>query len=237
MLNSIEVNAEDLSVLAATLANGGVCPLTGERVFKPSTVRSVLSLMSSCGMYDYSGEWFFAIGVPAKSAAVGTIMIVIPNLLGICTYSPRLDKYNLSVRGVEFSKLMTARFAFHTYDKVVRAQHIDPSLYHGTNEEVQIAQLCSAAVAGDLAELRRILALGVDVNGSDYDGRTPLHLAVTELQLKAVHLLILCGADVNRKDKWGVSSLDEAKNHKNKEVGQALEKAIRLKLGNKSTIN
>src|SRR5262249_19518624 len=61
---SIESNCERMAVVAATLANGGMCPITGQRVLSPSTVRSCLSLMYSCGMYDFSGEFAFTIGLP-----------------------------------------------------------------------------------------------------------------------------------------------------------------------------
>jgi len=131
-----------LFIYLATLANGGICPLTRVRVFNPTTVRNVLSLMMSCGMYDYSGEWSFTLGIPAKSCASGAIMIVIPNVMvfissflffskltliylviiikGICTFSPRLDKYSCSVRGLEYCKVLIDAFAFHTFDKVAR---------------------------------------------------------------------------------------------------------------------
>lgn len=81
---SIELNTETMSVVAATLANGGICPVTGERIFSTTTVQRCLSLMSSCGMYDYSGEFAFWIGLPAKSGVSGAVMIVIPNLMGFC---------------------------------------------------------------------------------------------------------------------------------------------------------
>ena len=96
---SLELTAEAMSVVAATLANGGVCPLTGERVFQSGTVRKCLSLMSSCGMYDFSGEWAFRVGLPAKSGVSGVIMIVVPNVMGLVCWSPRLDENGNSVRG------------------------------------------------------------------------------------------------------------------------------------------
>ena len=191
MLNSVEMTTEELSIFAATLANGGVCPLNEVRVFKPSTVRSVLSLMSSCGMYEYSGEWAFTIGVPAKSSTCGAVMIVIPNVMGICTFSPRLDKYGISARGLDFCTHFTNTFAFHTYDKVVRTHHQDPRLYHGSNHYVDIAQLCYAASTGDVNEIRRVLSHGLDINSADYDGRTALHTAVSDKQSQAAHFLIM----------------------------------------------
>lgn len=124
---SIEVTAEALSVFAATLANGGVCPLTGEVIFAPDTVRDVLSLMLSCGMYDFSGEFMFTVGLPAKSGISGAIFAVIPGLLGVCTYAPRVDRHGNSVRGLAFYQGLVETFNVHTFDVVVgRTGRIDP---------------------------------------------------------------------------------------------------------------
>ena len=101
---SIEVDAQMLAVAAASLANAGVCPLTEDSVFTPGTVQSCLSLMSSCGMYDFSGEFAFTIGLPAKSGVSGALMLVVPGLMGICVRSPRLDELGNSVRGIEFCR-------------------------------------------------------------------------------------------------------------------------------------
>lgn len=87
------------SIIAATLANGGTNPLTKDRIFDPNHVRDCLSIMMCCGMYDYSGEWMFKVGVPAKSGVSGLILMVIPNLCGIAIYSPPLDSIGNSVRG------------------------------------------------------------------------------------------------------------------------------------------
>ena len=67
----MEVTADNVSVMAATLANGGICPITGEQVLQPHAVRDVLSLMHSCGMYDYSGQFAFKVGLPAKVVIQG----------------------------------------------------------------------------------------------------------------------------------------------------------------------
>lgn len=109
-----------MSVVAATLANGGVNPMTGKRVFEQHHVRNCLSLMASCGMYDYSGEFAFTMGFPAKSGVGGGILIVIPGLMGICTFSPRLDGIGNSVRGVAVCHGLAQKFSFHNYDSLVR---------------------------------------------------------------------------------------------------------------------
>ncbi|MFT5171099.1 MAG: glutaminase, partial [Candidatus Marinamargulisbacteria bacterium] len=101
---SIELSASTHAVVAATLANSGVCPITGEKVLKESTVKDCLSLMYSCGMYDFSGEWAFSVGLPAKSGVSGALIIVIPNVMGISIWSPRLDELGNSVRGIEIAR-------------------------------------------------------------------------------------------------------------------------------------
>jgi glutaminase len=97
---SISVDCRDVSVMAATLANGGVHPLTGERALSADTVETVLSVMTTCGMYDGAGDWVERVGMPAKSGVSGGILAVLPGQLGVCVYSPLLDPRGNSVRGV-----------------------------------------------------------------------------------------------------------------------------------------
>ena len=89
---SITNTNKSMSTMAASLANGGVNPFTGERVVSPKHVRCVLPLMLTCGMYDYSGQWSYEVGVPAKSGVGGCIFLVVPNVAGISIWSPRLDE-------------------------------------------------------------------------------------------------------------------------------------------------
>ncbi|MEO0650529.1 MAG: glutaminase A, partial [Planctomycetota bacterium] len=148
---SIEMTAESMAMVAATLANGGVCPTTGARVLQPETVQKCLSLMSSCGMYDFSGEWAFRIGLPAKSGVSGAIMVVVPNVMGLCVWSPPLDAQGNSVRGIEFCRELVSRFNFHNYDNVAASsEKIDPR--RRTNEVLRdlSGDLCWAASEGDL---------------------------------------------------------------------------------------
>uniref|UniRef100_A0A8C7YUE6 glutaminase n=1 Tax=Oryzias sinensis TaxID=183150 RepID=A0A8C7YUE6_9TELE len=117
-LCSIEVTCESASVMAATLANGGICPITGERVLTPEAVRNTLSLMHSCGMYDFSGQFAFHVGLPAKSGVSGGILLVVPNVMGIVCWSPPLDKLGNSVRGIQFCLDLVELFNFHNYDNL-----------------------------------------------------------------------------------------------------------------------
>jgi len=98
---SVAVDCRDLSLMAATLANGGVHPLSGERALEREYVDRVLSVMTTCGMYDSAGEWVVDVGMPAKSGVAGGILAVLPGQLGIAVYSPPLDPHGNSVRGIE----------------------------------------------------------------------------------------------------------------------------------------
>jgi glutaminase len=113
---SIRVTALDIALMAATLANNGVQPVTGEAVLRPDEVRDVLTVMSSCGMYNYAGQWAFEVGIPAKSGVSGAIVGVIPGQVGIGIFSPPLDGYGNSVRGVAACKEISRAFGLHVFN-------------------------------------------------------------------------------------------------------------------------
>lgn len=113
---SILVTAHDLAAMAATLSNLGRNPLTGEEVFDIDRVKDMLSIMLTCGMYDYSGQWAYSVGVPAKSGVSGGVMAVINRQLGIATYSPRLDARGNSCRGIQVSIDLAKELGLHTFD-------------------------------------------------------------------------------------------------------------------------
>ena len=145
------------AVMAATLANGGVCPITEERCIKSRPCRDVLSLMNSCGMYDYSGQFSFHVGLPAKSGVSGLLIVVIPNLVGIALWSPPLDKMGNSCRGVAFCKELINRFNFHNYDSLAHneSEKFDPRKRMSDRDKDVIVSLLFAAKAGDLNTIRR----------------------------------------------------------------------------------
>ncbi|WP_431278672.1 glutaminase A [Leifsonia poae] len=93
------VSARDLAVMGATLADGGVNPVTGNRVISADVCRDTLSVLASTGLYERSGEWLFDIGLPGKSGVAGGIVTVAPGKGAIGTFSPRLDSAGNSVRG------------------------------------------------------------------------------------------------------------------------------------------
>jgi len=112
---SVHVTTAQLARMAATLANGGTNPLTGERALPRRRVRDVLSVMHTCGMYDYAGEWAFEVGFPAKGGVGGLILAVIPGKMGIAVWSPGLDVYGNSVRGVQVCRELSARLGLHVF--------------------------------------------------------------------------------------------------------------------------
>ena len=107
----------DLAVMAATLANNGVNPLTGEQVMNPYVVARTLSIMTSSGMYDYAGEWIYRVGMPAKSGVGGGIVAALPAQLGLGTFSPRLDEHGNSVRGLKICEALSTRFGLHMLNR------------------------------------------------------------------------------------------------------------------------
>jgi glutaminase len=113
---SIMVNAHDLAVIGATLANAGVNPLTNQRAIQQQHVKDVLSVMLTCGMYDYAGEWAYRVGLPAKSGVGGGICAVIPGLGGIGVFSPLLDERGNSVRGIKVCEELSTRFGLHAFE-------------------------------------------------------------------------------------------------------------------------
>ncbi len=114
------VTCRDLAVMGATLASGGINPTTGVRVVDQEYVKDILSIMLSCGMYDYSGEWAYRIGIPAKSGVGGGILAVVPGEGAIATFSPPLDAKGNSVRGIKVFEDISERYSLHYLESVFR---------------------------------------------------------------------------------------------------------------------
>jgi len=113
---AIQVTARDLAMMSATLANMGCHPITGRSAFSIRYVKDILSIMFTCGMYDYSGQWAYRVGVPAKSGVAGGVIAVVNRQLGIGTYSPRLDPKGNSVRGVAAFTEIADELGLHAFE-------------------------------------------------------------------------------------------------------------------------
>ncbi|XP_037778751.1 glutaminase liver isoform, mitochondrial-like isoform X4 [Penaeus monodon] len=213
-LCSLEITAEAGAVMAATLANGGINPLTGDPVLTVEAVRNTLTLMHSCGMYNYSGQFAFKVGLPSKSGVSGCVLLVVPNTMGICLWSPPLDSNGNSCRGVQFCMELVSRFTFHNFDNL--RNHIttktDPRMAKAESRAQILFDLLFSAAAGDLSALRRHSLSGTNMEAKDYDGRTALHVATSEGHIEIVeYLLKNCQVNPLPKDRWNRTPLDDAR--------------------------
>lgn len=112
----VAATTSDLAMMAATLANDGVHPVTGQRAVQREHLRDILTLMFTCGMYDSSGAWAYSVGLPAKSGVSGGILAVVPGRMGLAVYSPRLDRHGHSVRGLEVFRAWSAEWRLGLFD-------------------------------------------------------------------------------------------------------------------------
>ncbi|MFO1272156.1 MAG: glutaminase A [Rubrivivax sp.] len=110
---SVRVDCHDLALVGATLANGGVNPVTGERAVAAECVGPILSVMATSGVYDFTGEWVYRVGLPAKSGVGGGIVAVLPGQLGVGVFSPALDERGNSVRGVAACEAISRDLGLH----------------------------------------------------------------------------------------------------------------------------
>jgi len=113
---SLTVTAAQLATMAATLANVGTNPITRVTVADSLTVRHVLSLMFTCGMYDYAGRWAVDVGTPAKSGVSGDVMAVVNRQIGMGLYSPRLDQHGNSVRAIKACVQLAEELGLHAFE-------------------------------------------------------------------------------------------------------------------------
>uniref|UniRef100_A0A3Q4HSQ5 glutaminase n=1 Tax=Neolamprologus brichardi TaxID=32507 RepID=A0A3Q4HSQ5_NEOBR len=184
-LCSIEVTCESASVMAATLANGGICPITGERVLSPEAVRNTLSLMHSCGMYDFSGQFAFHVSETQHRLL----------LLSVFVFQDLVELFN-----------------FHNYDNLRHfAKKHDPRREGGDQRVKSVINLLFSAYTGDVSALRRFALSSMDMEQRDYDSRTALHVAAAEGHIEVVRFLLeACKVNPVPRDRWGNTPMDEA---------------------------
>tara|TARA_Y100001958_G_C21226595_1_gene552056 strand:+ start:834 stop:2105 length:1272 start_codon:yes stop_codon:yes gene_type:complete len=205
-LCSLTMNCSSMSKYAAMLANRGVSVTTNERVLSSEVVKNVLCVMYSAGMYDYSGRWAYHVGLPAKSGVSGCIMAVVPNMFGICVYSPKLDKIGNSYRGIKVFEKLTSMYRLHIFDTGLDKKK---NLF-GTKTEI-VNEVFDACKNNNHSLLTKLLSENdINLNKGDYDKRVPLHIAVDERSYECISILISNNADFNVIDRWGVSPLSKA---------------------------
>lgn len=146
---SLLVTARDLAIMAATLANKGINPLTGKQIVSARVVRQVLSVMTTCGMYNSAGDWVTQVGIPAKSGVAGGLLGALPGQVGLATFSPKLDNHGNSVRGVRIYERISRDMGLNlmeippTVQSVIRNTTV---LNEGMGED----EVCVYALQGSL---------------------------------------------------------------------------------------
>ncbi len=176
---SVQITCTDLAMIGATLANKGVHPRTGLHAMRESTVARVLSVMSSCGMYDYSGSWVYEVGMPAKSGVGGGILAVSPGQFGLGVFSPPLDARGNSVRGIDVCNAVSSEFGLHVFDtaratRAVLRSHYNATTRHSSHErsDAEAAAIDALGHRVQVYELQGDLLFG----GMEYLSRALEHL-------------------------------------------------------------
>ncbi|XP_061077653.1 glutaminase liver isoform, mitochondrial isoform X2 [Conger conger] len=224
--SSTEVTCESGAAIAATLANGGVCPLSGDQVLCPSSTRNMLSMMQVAGMKDYSRIFHFKTSVPAMSSQSGGLLMVVPGVLGLMCWSPELDAFGNSWKSVHFCEELVLTFQLHSFDvRTPFRQVVAYRQWKAESEGYQIMNVLLAAYRGDVQSLRRYFLSGADLNAVDYDGRSALHVAASEGHAEVIKFLIEnAGANPLANDRWGNSALQEAERSNHVQTVQLLQK-------------
>uniref|UniRef100_A0AAZ3QUF6 glutaminase n=1 Tax=Oncorhynchus tshawytscha TaxID=74940 RepID=A0AAZ3QUF6_ONCTS len=152
-------------------------------------------------------DFYFQVGLPAKSGVSGAVLLVVPNIMGIMCWSPPLDRVGNSVRGIHFCQELVSLFNFHNYDNLRHfARKLDPRRLSFDDRNKSVVNLMFAAYSGDVSALRRFALLAVDMEEKDYDSRTGLHVASAEV---FQHFFIT--AYIALSIRWGNTPLDDAR--------------------------
>ena len=196
---SVSVTTRDLAIMAATLANDGANPLTGETVFDTQFVRDVLSVMNSCGMYDYAGEWAYEVGMPAKSGVSGCIIAVIPGQIGISVFSPPIDQQGNSVRGIRVCQEISNEFELHAFNNRTNVRSVIRRDYRA--DLVRSNRLRTPEERKVLAEQGHKVAV-LEAQGALFFGSTEqLMRRVTQLASDARYVIVDFKADIVADEK------------------------------------
>jgi glutaminase len=201
---SLLVTAADLAVMGATLANGGINPVTNAQVVSSQVARHTLSLMSSCGMYDHAGEWAFRVGMPAKSGVSGGIVAVKPGQFGVGVFSPRLDQAGNSSRGTLALVLLSAEYDLH----LLAHPRVPVSPIQGRVGDRRTGLTIALRGEIDLVAIERLIHEIRELPGGDPNSSITLDLSSVTLIRPAAARLLTMAAD--GETTWGsaVSLID-----------------------------
>ncbi|ETN74980.1 glutaminase A [Necator americanus] len=217
-LCSIETNCDTLAVMAATLANGGVNPMNGERVIN----NRCLPFRST----------FLFVGLPAKSGVSGDMIMVIPNVMGIAIYSPRLDSLGNTYRGLKFAEAFIEKFNFHNYDSLVYSdcQKMDPRKTVVENDLDNASRFMYAAKQGDISAMKRYQHNAKEVAiarkilaTAPATGYEPARAFFLESSNRSENFSFIYSEP---EDKFQRTPLDDAKFFNHRECMDVIEKAI-----------
>jgi glutaminase len=218
---AITVDCEIAAVIAATLSNHGTCPITDETVVQRHITKDALSIMFMCGLYDFSGQFAFEFGLPAKSGVSGALLLCIPNIGGICIWSPRLDEIGNTIRGVNFCREFTnrSRARYHIFNNTMELRKPDLPTDKELPLDMLVQRCIKCAIEDDKQELEDVMRTffpthrleGETDNAlvcrmmsmSDHDKRTPLHFAASRGNIDMVEFFLEMRVDCNAKDRWG----------------------------------
>lgn len=216
---SLLVSARDLAIMGAALANDGVNPFTGERALDVEYVHDVLTVMNSCGMYNYAGQWSYEIGMPAKSGVSGSILAVIPGQAGIAIYSPPIDKNGNSVRGVEACKRIASEFGLHVFRTHPNARSVIRREFRG--DMIRSKRRRTTRERAILDEKGRAICVIEAQDGLFFGSAERLLRRAAELARQSEYLIIdlrrVYGAD-DAARKLLARALEEAKRKKQKVI-------------------
>lgn len=206
---SVRVTAGDIAVMAATLANGGQNPVSGEHIVAPGIVRQVLSVMTTCGMYDAAGDWVTNVGIPAKSGVSGGILGALPGQVGIAAFSPRLDTHGNSVRGVTICERLSADMGLHLMGVAPPAHAAlrDPHAVAVDEESISVYELQgSIQFAGAERVLRELDTSAPETEqvAIDFSQVHSINDVARRMLLEGVRRLALDGYTVTLIDPTGI---------------------------------
>ena len=150
--SNILVSSRDLAMIGATLANGGINPVTGDQAIAAAYVQDVMSVLLTCGMGEQSGEWTYRVGIPAQCSYEGGVLAMVPQKLGLGIFSPLLDADDRSIRGMQVCEAFSKEKRLHLFDIYEKNQ----SMQQYIEQVEKITAVAAALETGQLYDLHSL---------------------------------------------------------------------------------